>query len=63
MKQKQFDDLLAYRMLNKINKQLVEAQTKSTEPEVSALINRTFQDVTFLYDVLHIREVDVININ
>ena len=57
-----FDASLARRMLNKIGKELVNAM-QTAEGEARSEIQRALNDVTFMYDVLHLDDVEMINIS
>ena len=54
---------LARRILNKANKALVAAMVSCTEQETREHIQRAMNDLTFMYDVLHLDEVQMIDIN
>lgn len=56
------DPELARRILNKANKSLVEAFSHSNQSEVRYEIQRAMNDLTFMYDVLHLDKIEVINI-
>jgi hypothetical protein len=49
-------------MLNKIGKELVNAM-QTAEGEARNEIQRALNDVTFMYDVLHLDEIEVIDIS
>ena len=53
---------LARRILNKIGKELVNAM-QMAEGETRNEIQRAFNDVTFMYDVLHLDEIEVVDIS
>lgn len=57
-----FDASLARRMLNKIGKELVNAMS-TAEGETRNEIQRALNDVTFMYDVLHLDEIEVVDIS
>lgn len=57
-----FDASLARKMLNKIGKELVKA-LETADKETGKEIQRAFNDVTFMYDVLHLDDIEVINIS
>lgn len=57
-----FDASLARRMLNKIGKELVNAMQTAggeTRSEIQCALN----DVTFMYDILHLDDIEMINIS
>lgn len=51
-----YDAELARRILNKANKELVTAMTQATQPVVRDAVQKAFNDLTFMYDVLHLDE-------
>lgn len=57
-----FDASLARRMLNKIGKELVNA-ISTAEGETRNEIQRALNDVTFMYDILHLDEIEVVDIS
>lgn len=57
-----FDKVLARRVLNKIGKELVNAM-QTAEGETRNEIQRAFNDVTFMYDILHLDDIEVIDIS
>ena len=57
-----FDASLARRMLNKIGNELVNAM-QTAEGETRNEIQRALNDVTFMYDVLHLDDIEMINIS
>lgn len=58
-----YDHELARRILNKANKSLVDAFSHCNQSEVRYEIQRAMNDITFMYDVLHLDEIEVINID
>ena len=59
-----YDSALALRILNKANKELVTAMTNATQPVVRDAVQKAFNDLTFMYDVLHLDDdIKVIDIN
>lgn len=54
---------LARRILNKVNKSLVAAMCSCREQEPRAHIQKAFNEMTFMYDVLHLDEIELIDIN
>lgn len=63
MKSATFDDQLAVKILNRMGKGLVQAQIENNNHQVSDLLEKVFNDLVLMYDVLHVNEIDVININ
>lgn len=57
-----FDATLARKILNKIGKELVNAMT-TAEGETRNEIQRALNDITFMYDILHLDEIEVIDIS
>ena len=57
-----FDAALARKILNKIGKELVNAMT-TAEGETRNEIQRALNDITFMYDILHLDEIEVIDIS
>ena len=57
-----FDASLARRILNKIGKELVNAMS-TAEGEARNEIKRALNDVAFMYDVLHLDDIEMINIS
>lgn len=57
-----FDATLARKILNKIGKELVNAMTTS-EGDTRNEIQRALNDITFMYDILHLDEIEVIDIS
>lgn len=59
-----YDSALALRILNKANKELVTAMSNTTQPVVRDSVQKAFNDLTFMYDVLHLDDdIKVIDIN
>lgn len=54
---------LARRILNKANKALVAGMVSCTDQETREHIQRAMNDLTFMYDVLHLDEIQMIDIN
>lgn len=63
MKAATFDDQLAVKILNRMGKGLVQAQIENNNSQVSDILEKVFNDLVLMYDVLHVNEIDVININ
>lgn len=59
-----YDPVLARRILNKANKELVSAMTNCTDNFVRECLQKAFNDLTFMYDILHLdEELKMIDIN
>ena len=58
-----FDKVLARRVLNKLGKELVNAFTKSADQEQREQLQRAINDLTFMYDILHLDDIEVIDIS
>lgn len=59
-----YDPILARRILNKANKELVDGMSHCTDPFVRDCLQKAFNDLTFMYDILHLEEeLNVIDIN
>ena len=58
-----FDKVLARRVLNKLGKELVNAFTKATDQEQREQLQKAINDLTFMYDILHLDEIEVIDIS
>lgn len=57
------DTQLACRILNKMGKHLVNAFSSSVDPEQREQLQKALNDLTFMYDVLHLSDtIDCINI-
>lgn len=57
-----FDAILARKILNKIGKELVNAM-QTAEGETRNEIQRALNDITFMYDILHLDDIEVIDIS
>ena len=54
---------LARRVLNKAGKELSEALADTVlSDDAAALVKKALDDVTFMYDILHLDEIDAIDI-
>ena len=54
---------LARRVLNKAGKELSKALADTVlSPDAAALVQKALDDVTFLFDILHLDEIDAIDI-
>ena len=59
-----YDPILATRILNKANKELVAGMSSCTDTFVRECLQRAFNDLTFMYDILHLdEELKMIDIN
>lgn len=58
-----FDQTLARRFLNKIGKEIVKAMSSSSQDEVREQLQKALNDITFMYDILHLDEVECIDIS
>lgn len=59
-----YDPVLARRILNKANKELVTAMTNCRDDIARIAIQVAFNDLTFMYDILHLEEeIQMIDIN
>lgn len=57
-----FDKDLARRFLLKINKEVVNAFILSDDDRQRNEIQRAINDITFMYDILHLNNIEVIDI-
>ena len=54
---------LARRVLNKAGKELSKTLADTViSPDAAVLIQKALDDVTFMYDILHLDEIDAIDI-
>lgn len=54
---------LARRVLNKAGKELTKALSETVlSDDAAVLVQKALDDVTFMYDILHLDEVDAIDI-
>lgn len=54
---------LARRVLNKAGKELSKALADTVlSQDAAALVQKALDDVTFMYDILHLDEIDAIDI-
>lgn len=59
-----YDPVLARRVLNRANKELVDGMSHCTDTFVRECLQRAFNDLTFMYDILHLdEELKMIDIN
>lgn len=54
---------LARRMLNKIGKELVNAMNATSGETQNNEIQRALNDIAFMYDILHLDEIEVMDIS
>lgn len=54
---------LARRILNKTNKELVAAMCSGKETEMRSHLQNALNTLTFMYDILHLDELELIDIN
>lgn len=57
-----FDQTLARRFLNKIGKEIVKGMSSSNQDEVREQLQKALNDITFMYDILHLDEIECIDI-
>ena len=57
------DKVLARRILNKIWKEVTEAFKISSDPEVRRELQRAINDLDFMPDILHLEDLEVIDIS
>lgn len=57
-----FDSSLARKILNKIGKELVNAMNEA-EGNTRNEIQRALNDITFMYDILNLDDIEVIDIS
>lgn len=59
-----FDKELAKRFMIKINKEVVNAFVASNDNDVRQELQRAINDITFMYDILHLNDdLQVIDVN
>lgn len=58
-----FDKILARRVLNKIWKEVMEAFKVCPDPEVRQQLQRAINDLNFMPDILHLEDLEVIDIS
>lgn len=57
------DLTLARRVLNKAGKELSKALADTIiSPDGAVLVQKALDDITFMYDILHLDEIDAIDI-
>lgn len=57
------DKVLARRVLNKLGKELVNAFTMAADQEQREQLQKAINDLTFIYDILHLDDIEVIDIS
>ena len=58
-----YDKDLARRFLIKIDKEVVAAFTLAENDRQRKELQRAINDITFMYDILHLNDIEVIDIN
>ena len=58
-----YDQDLARRFLNKIGKEVVAAMSSLNQDEIRNNLQKALNDVTFMYDILHLNEIECIDIS
>ena len=58
-----FDKFLARKILNKIGKEVVNAQASSDMDLISRELQKAINDIGFMYDILHLDEIQMIDIS
>lgn len=56
------DTGLAIRYLNRTGRDLVDGMSKTNDPEVRKYFQEALNNISFIYDILHLNEVEVIDI-
>lgn len=56
------DHGLAVRYLNRVGSNLVDGMSKTDDTEARRYFQEALNNVSFLYDILHLNEVEVIDI-
>ena len=57
------DHGLAIRYLNRIGRNLVDGMSKTDDPEVRKYFQEALNNLSFTYDILHLNEIEIIDIN
>lgn len=57
-----FDKFLARKILNKLGKEITSAASTMDLSEVRTQLQRALNDLTFMYDILHLDEIQMIDI-
>jgi hypothetical protein len=58
-----FDKFLARKILNKLGKEITSAASTMDLSEVRTQLQRALNDLTFMYDILHLDEIQMIDIS
>lgn len=58
-----FDKFLARKILNKLGKEITSAASTMDLSEVRKELQRALNDLTFMYDILHLDEIQMIDIS
>ena len=56
------DHGLAIRYLNRVARDLVDGMSKCDDPKVRRYFQEALNNITFLYDILHLNEIEIIDI-
>lgn len=56
------DTGLAIRYLNRTGRDLVDGMSKTNDPEVRKYFQEALNNISFIYDILHLNEVEIIDI-
>lgn len=56
------DHGLAVRYINRVARDLVDGMSKCNDPETRRYFQEALNNVTFLYDILHLNELEIIDI-
>lgn len=57
-----FDKFLARKILNKMGKEIASAASTMDLSEVRTELQRALNDLTFMYDILHLDDIQMIDI-
>ena len=57
-----FDKFLVRKILNKLGKEITSAASTMDLSEVRTQLQRALNDLTFMYDILHLDEIQMIDI-
>ena len=58
-----FDKFLARKILNKMGKEITSASSTMDLNTVKSELQRALNDLTFMYDILHLDEIQMIDIS
>lgn len=56
------DTGLAVRYLNRVGRDMVDGMSKCDDPELRRYFQETLNNVAFLFDILHLNELELIDI-